>query len=279
MTLEVKHRFQTAKADGTDNTLVKPTNWNDTHLLETDATTGMVLGRDTSGPGEIQELPLLYNPASGGQWRFGGTGGSSVSTGTTAQRPAGPTPGSIRYNTDLAVLEVYTATGWLAVVLGSGVPVGTILPYGGPSIPAGFFLCDGSRLSRASWPALYGAIGLIWDSTNDGSTFMVPYLVGRALVMADYGGGVLGFAMGIGGRFGAPSNGYYPPLPDHNHNLLAGHTFAAQPANIGGSGSGNLMQELGGAWLVDHTTNVGSGAGMNISTIQPSAAMYMMIKY
>jgi len=60
MTLSTKHKFQSAKADGTDNTLVKPSNWNDDHNLQTDvATGGVVLGRpEGAGPGPITDLPM-----------------------------------------------------------------------------------------------------------------------------------------------------------------------------------------------------------------------------
>lgn len=58
MTLSVKHKFISAKADGTDNTLVKPSNWNDLHDLESD-TDGFVLGRQTGlGSGPVIEIPM-----------------------------------------------------------------------------------------------------------------------------------------------------------------------------------------------------------------------------
>ena len=43
---------------------------------------------------------------------FTGTGGVIPSTGTTAQRPASPTVGTYRYNTDISDLEVWNGTAW-----------------------------------------------------------------------------------------------------------------------------------------------------------------------
>ena len=40
------------------------------------------------------------------------TGGAYLASGTTAQRPASPIAGMIRYNTTTGVLEVYTGTAW-----------------------------------------------------------------------------------------------------------------------------------------------------------------------
>jgi hypothetical protein len=44
-----------------------------------------------------------------------GTGAISVPLGTTAQRPASPTAGMIRYNTTVGVLEQYTTAGWVGI--------------------------------------------------------------------------------------------------------------------------------------------------------------------
>ena len=43
------------------------------------------------------------------------TGHLTVPSGTTAERPASPVVGMVRYNTTLAVLEQYTATGWQGI--------------------------------------------------------------------------------------------------------------------------------------------------------------------
>lgn len=39
----------------------------------------------------------------------------TIPAGTTAQRPASPAPGQIRYNTTVAVLEQYTVDGWVGI--------------------------------------------------------------------------------------------------------------------------------------------------------------------
>ena len=59
MTLSLKHTFTSAKADGTDSTLVQPSAWNAEHTITLAA--GKVLGRDSSGAGAAQELPLSFD--------------------------------------------------------------------------------------------------------------------------------------------------------------------------------------------------------------------------
>ena len=62
MTLHWMHKFVSTKTDGIDSTLVKPSNWNDEHKVSTDTVTGVVLGRDNQGAGDIEELPASWDP-------------------------------------------------------------------------------------------------------------------------------------------------------------------------------------------------------------------------
>jgi hypothetical protein len=56
MTVSLKHTFQSVKADGTDATLVQPSNWNQEHDLT--LATNKVLGRATAGTGAAEELSI-----------------------------------------------------------------------------------------------------------------------------------------------------------------------------------------------------------------------------
>lgn len=58
MTLSVKHKFESAKADSLDSTKVQPSNWNDEHdiLMAANAVVGRGSG---AGTGEATELPAL----------------------------------------------------------------------------------------------------------------------------------------------------------------------------------------------------------------------------
>jgi hypothetical protein len=110
MVLSVKHTFTSPKADGTDSTLIQPSNWNAEHTITLAA--GKILGRDSSGSGAVQELPLSFDP----------TQQSMIPpTGTTAQRPATAAAGMLRYNTDLAKVELYNGTSWGSVGGGAAI--------------------------------------------------------------------------------------------------------------------------------------------------------------
>lgn len=56
MTISVKHKFQSAKGDGTDDTLIQPSNWNAEHDIT--LASGKVLGRVSSGAGAVEEITI-----------------------------------------------------------------------------------------------------------------------------------------------------------------------------------------------------------------------------
>lgn len=110
MAVSLKHTFTSPKSDGTDSTLVQPSNWNAEHTLT--AAAGKVLGRASGTAGVIQELPLAFDA----------TLQSMIPpTGTTAERPATPAAGMMRYNTTTAKVELYSNSAWGAVGGGAAV--------------------------------------------------------------------------------------------------------------------------------------------------------------
>lgn len=114
MALNVKHAFTSAKSDGTDSTLVQPSNWNANHVLT--ATAGTVLGAPT-GSTTVGEQPLAFDAS----------GQSMIPpSGTTAQRPATPAAGMVRYNTTFNKLEQYNGTSWGSV--GGGATISDTAP-------------------------------------------------------------------------------------------------------------------------------------------------------
>ena len=56
MAITVKHLFVSAKGDGSDATLVRPSNWNANHDIQ--LATSKIIGRLTAGPGTAEELPV-----------------------------------------------------------------------------------------------------------------------------------------------------------------------------------------------------------------------------
>ena len=130
MTVSLKHTFTSAKTDSADATLVQPSNWNQEHVLT--AAAGVVLGRDTSGAGNVQELPISVTSAGNVTIpnNFAVTGTLGV-TGTTTLTNLNAT-GTVGFTTALGVASGGTGAATLTannVLLGNGTSaVQTVAP-------------------------------------------------------------------------------------------------------------------------------------------------------
>lgn len=104
------------------------------------------------------------------------------------------------------------------------VPVGTILPFAGSSIPAGWLECAGQVLSRATYPDLFAAIGTTYGAATS-ETFNLPDLRGEFLRGWDNGKGVdPGRALGSAQGWNAPKEPGY-----RINNISSGLNFANGP--------------------------------------------------
>ena len=92
------------------------------YLTFTSATSGTITTINTSS------TKLQYNPSTGAFTIVGplnatsgiidasaNTGAINIPKGTTAQRPASPANGAIRYNTTTNSTEIYSGTGWIVI--------------------------------------------------------------------------------------------------------------------------------------------------------------------
>jgi microcystin-dependent protein len=80
----------------------------------------------------------------------------------------------------------------MPIPIGSVFSPGIVVPYAGPTAPAGWFICDGRSLVRADNLQLYLVIGTLYGQGSvPGSTFAIPNLMGRTIAMVDPSGTVL----------------------------------------------------------------------------------------
>ena len=77
-------------------------------------------------------------------------------------------------------------TEWAVV---SGVPVGTIIAWGGLTAPAGYLECAGQSLSRTTYGALFTAIGTTWGTTS-ADNFKLPDFKTSARFLRSRGDGL-----------------------------------------------------------------------------------------
>lgn len=179
----------------------------------------------------------------------------------------------------------------------STLPPGTILDYAGSSVITStlgteFLICDGTAVSRATYAALFAAIGVLWGAGDGSTTFNVPNLTGRTRAMIDSGGSVLSGATTIGNTLGAQSftvgltnlpaitlSGTTSTDGAHTHTVTAALNAATAG---GGSGAGapvNGTQTTSSNGAHSHTVSVPlGGSGTAISNAQPTAIVYCLIK-
>jgi microcystin-dependent protein len=109
------------------------------------------------------------------------------------------------------------------------IPSGTIFPFGGPNIPAGYLYCNGAAISRTTYAALFAAIGTIWGVGDGATTFNIPDFQNMFL----RGAGSAGLGAFEANTFGSHTHAVNDPGHTHNiqanggANVLAGGNFFA----------------------------------------------------
>ncbi len=121
---------------------------------------------------------------------------------------------------------------------GGGAPVGQIVAWSGSagSLPTGYFLCDGSAVSRTTYAALFTVVGTTHGAGNGSTTFNIPDLRSRFVVGASSSGG---YNVGnTGGSADATLVSHSHTINNHTHSFSgsgsSSHTHGV-PRGRGGS--------------------------------------------
>ena len=69
-------------------------------------------------------------------------------------------------------------------------PTGTIIAFAGNTLPDGYLLCDGSKVSRTTYKKLFDVIGTTYGAGNGSTTFNLPNLTDKFIQGSDTAGTV-----------------------------------------------------------------------------------------
>lgn len=162
-------------------------------------------------------------------------------------------------------------------------PSGSIIAYGGTTAPAGWLLCNGQAVSRATYATLFGIVGVAYGAGNGSTTFNVPDMRGRVPAGKDDMGGsaanrLTGTSGGVAGTTMGAAGGTEThvlttsEMPSHAHVI----TYDRETPD-GGSGDNAAwnLRPTGGPYS-GTTTSVGSNAAHN--NVQPTLIVSYIIK-
>ena len=148
----------------------------------------------------------------------------------------------------------FFGSGTVGTGAGVSFPVGSMMLYGGTTSPppAGWLLCDGQAVSRVTFVALFGVIGILYGAGDGSTTFNLPdFRTSQSFPRGatnDAGRGTTGGASGV--TLTAGQSG----LPAHSHMYTA-------------SGSAQTPGVTSGATLIGGATN-----GATTTTTGPDVA-------
>lgn len=173
------------------------------------------------------------------------TGGLIVPTGTTAQRPANATAGTIRWNTSNTTFEIYAGSslGWTTIVNGNAYTASYLVVGGGGG---------GGEAGGGAGGLLSGTATL-----NGGTTYTITVGAGSAGVIASSGTPTVGASSSISGSIATALGG----------GGGAANAYYSGPSLNGGSGGGGYSPTAG-AYLAGGygTSGQGNNGGQGYKT-------------
>jgi microcystin-dependent protein len=284
MAIEIKHAFTSAKGDGGDATLVRPSNWNAAHT--TSIATNKLVGRTSPGTGSFEEIDI-----------------SDYMAAALAAADAD----------ELQVLlgVGFAKSGDIKLSLDAAVPAGWIWWSGSASLGKA---ASGATYAGAQYETLYTTL---WNSVLDtyapvssgrGASGAADFAAGKVLTMPQFSGRTLiGYGTGTSltnraaGQTGGTEThalsvaelashfhaaGIYDPT--HTHGV----SHNASVANGSTTGGGGFLCGGGGATISVNGNSTGvrvnssngldttysSGSGTAHNNMQPFTTVFVKVK-
>lgn len=161
------------------------------------------------------------------------------------------------------------------------LPAGVLSMYGGSSVPAGWLVCDGSSVLRATYPDLFTAIGTTYGAV-DGTHFTLPNFKGKTPFGVDAAQTEFAALGASGGQKSVQAHSHGVTDPGHNHALWS----IAQEANVytlGGTSNRAILKggspNSGDGLTGDRGTGISiQSAGSGANNLNPYLTVNFIIK-
>jgi microcystin-dependent protein len=290
MAISLKHKFTSLKGDGSDPTLLRPSNWNDEHNLT--LAQDNIIGRASAGSGAAEEITctaaarsILDDP--------------SVAAILDTLGVSPPTTGDLRLT-----LKTVATTGWVMFNDGT-IGDATSGATRANADTQNLFTLIFDNIADANAPILTsaGAATTRAAQTNAATAWAahcrisLPKTLGRALAVAGSGSGLTARALGV--NAGAETHQLQTTeIPSHYHTALIydpGHSHTYQATLSSGSSTGGGGFAVPPAGLTNYTTvsattgtrinssngldtTYSTGGGDSHNNIQPSVFLNVMVK-
>lgn len=190
--------------------------------------------------------------------------------------------GVLKLSTDAAVTgPLSTAKGGTGLAY-NPTPPGVISAWSTTTAPTGYVLCDGAAYSRTiTYATLFAVIGTTYGVGDGSTTFNVPDLRGRAIIMVDGAANRITSASTNGAN--ADTLGGVGGAETHTltEAELAAHTHSLSANTIGDpgdTGTGSSLYPLSNS-IINSVGIASTGGGGAHSNTQPWIALEYIIKY
>lgn len=185
------------------------------------------------------------------------------------------------YPSDVTLREFANAISSFILETGGvgeiGIPVGTIIDFGGTTPPAGYLICDGREYSKDEYPKLAQVLQNTWGPQST-TTFTVPNLMGRTTLGSgsNYFTGTSGINTTIGSYGGtAFVELQRSQIPRHNHEFRINLPLDTDTPSVTGSQTRPVFGTTDGG---PDLGLYGSIIGQPHTNLQPSAVVLKIIK-
>ena len=270
--------------------------------------TDRLLGRDTAGAGDIEELTVsggleftgtgIQRSALTGEVTASAGSNTTVLDKTAVSSKLSVTPQSDDYlligdTSDSDNLKKTTISNVLN--LAGQIPIGGVIDWAGTTLPTGYLYCDGSVISRTTYADLFTAIGTTFGAGDGSTTFALPDLRGRVSAgkdnmdnIAGTGGGDAGrltstSKAGVDGDTLGASGGVQEHLLLHEESGVPAHTHPYYDRynindNIFANGTVNRKNTLSG---LNTTTSANTAADATEAhtNVQPTLVLNKIIRF